>query len=80
MSEMTGRKELTINDFYRKLSERVSDYNARLLLHTAKMKSGVEGADNAVLGLDQARAMCLALINKGGPAFQVGKDLYRELQ
>ncbi len=71
---------LTIQDFYVKLSQRVSDYNARLMLRTAMFESGVEGEGSKVLELEQARAMCLALINKGGPAFQVGKDLYRNLQ
>lgn len=71
---------LTIQDFYVKLSQRVSDYNARLMLRTAMFESGVEGEGSKVLELEQAKAMCLALINKGGPAFQVGKDLYRNLQ
>lgn len=71
---------MTINDFYVKLSEKVSTYNARLMLRTAMLSSGVIGEDDKVLEAEQAKAICLALINKGGPAFQVGKSLYQTLQ
>ena len=72
--------DLTLQDFYVKLSERVSDYNARLIIRSAMLNSGVEGDQASKLAKEQARAMCLALIKKGGPAFQVGKDLYTRVQ
>jgi hypothetical protein len=70
----------TVNHIYARLSERMSNYNARLMLQSAILTSGVTATEDAVLENDQAKAICLALINKGGPAFQVGKDLYRVLQ
>jgi hypothetical protein len=72
----------TVNHIYLRLSERMSNYNARLALQSALLTSGitVQQEDHVILGADQAKAICLALINKGGPAFQVGKDLYRVLQ
>lgn len=74
-------KALTINHVYTKLSERVSTYNARLMLRSAIVTSGVQNTkEDQELNLEQARALCLALINKGGPAFQVGSDLYRIIQ
>ncbi|MGE0762460.1 MAG: hypothetical protein AB7N80_04205 [Bdellovibrionales bacterium] len=71
---------MTLNDIYLKLSERVSTYNARLMLRSAMLSSGVIGEDSQVLENEQAKAICLALINKGGPAFQVGKSMYQTLQ
>ncbi len=71
---------ITLNDFYLKLSEKVSTYNARLMLRTAMLSSGVTGDDHQRLENEQAKAICLALINKGGPGFQVGKSLYQTLQ
>lgn len=73
-------KTITINDIYSKLSQRVSTYNARLMLRSAIVTSGVASKEDVELDAEQARAICLALINKGGPAFQVGSDLYRNLQ
>ena len=71
---------VTVNDFYVKLTEKVSNYNARLMLRTAMLTSGVVGEDSQVLESEQVKAICLALINKGGPAFQVGKSMYSNLQ
>jgi len=72
--------DLTLQDFYMKLSERVSNYNAKLMLRTAMLNSGIDSDEATKLAKEQARAICLALIKKGGPAFQVGKDLYQRVQ
>lgn len=72
--------DIKLSDFYNRLSEKVSTYNARLMLRSAMVTSGVQAEDSAKLENDQAKAICLALINKGGPAFQVGKDMYGLLQ
>jgi len=69
----------TLNDVYSRLSERVTNYNARLLLHTVKVGSGVNYDQDAPLKQEDAEAICLELIKKGGPAFQVGKDLYNQV-
>ncbi len=69
----------TINHVLLRLSERMSSYNARLMLTAAMLKSGVEAQENELSSSD-AKAICLALINKGGPSFQVGQDLHRVLQ
>lgn len=69
----------TLNDFYMKLSERVSDYNAKLMLQSAVISTGVD--QNALtLEKEQVRAICLELIKRGGPAFQVGKAMYQSMQ
>ncbi len=76
-SEMSS---VTLQDFYKNLSQKVSAYNARLLLQTAVYHSGVSRDEAAPLKKDDARSICMQLINKGGPAFQVGKDMYQKLQ
>jgi hypothetical protein len=77
---MSSANTITVADIYAKLSQKVSTYNARLMLRSAMVTSGVEGEDGLVLENEQVKAICLALINKGGPSFQVGKDIYRTLQ
>ena len=71
---------LTLQDFYLKLSERVTNYNANLMLRSALISSGVTAERDAQLPKEDAQAICLAMIKKGGPAFQVGKDLYQLVQ
>lgn len=71
---------VTIHDFYVKLSERVSDFNARLLLHTALLKSGLKDERHAPLNSEDAKSICLALIGQGGPAFHVGRNMYQQIQ
>ena len=71
---------VTLADMQKSLCLRVSNYNARLLLHTAVQKSGIASTELQSLKKDDARSICMQLINQGGPAFQVGKDLYQQLQ
>ena len=61
-----------------RLQARVSVNNARLLLHSAKVQTGVMVDDQSVLNDEQAKALCMKLINQGGPAFQVGQSIYKE--
>lgn len=76
----TTTNSMTVNHIFLRLSERMSNYNARLMLQAAMVTSGVEAQAEQALENEQAKAICLALINRGGPSFQVGKDLYRVLQ
>lgn len=71
--------KITLNDFYCKLSERVSDYNAKLMLQSAVISTGLD-QNLSSLNNDEAKAICLELIKKGGPAFQVGKAMYQQVQ
>lgn len=75
-------KSLSTNVVLNSLKERVSSNNARLLLHTALVQIGRSGQDmdnGVVLSQDEAQKLCLVLINQGGPAFQVGKNLYKQV-
>lgn len=79
--ESTSVSKLTLNDFYSKLSEKVSDYNARLLMQSVMIGAGLSGSDHSsALKVEEARTLCLELIKKGGPAFQVGKVMYGQVQ
>jgi hypothetical protein len=71
---------VTIQDFYNQLASRVSEYNAKLLIQRAVQQSGLGTTESEQLKLDDAKAICLELIKKGGPAFQVGKDMYSRFQ
>lgn len=71
---------ITLNDFYTRLSRKVSDYNARLLLQSALQNSGVKGESHGPLKKSEAKTICLQLIKQGGPAFQVGRDMYTLVQ
>lgn len=79
MSE-NSMSSVTINDFYDQLASKVSAYNAKLLLQRAVLQSGLGNDHASRLRMDDAKAICLELIKKGGPAFQVGKDMYSRLQ
>ncbi len=70
----------SLNDIYVKLNQRVSAYNAKLLLNAAIVSSGVNGEKDDLLNVEDAKSLCLELIKKGGPAFQVGKDFYSQVQ
>lgn len=83
MSESQEMCGLSVNDFYIKLSEKVSGTNARLMLNSALMGFGYSDVDaineTQPLKIDDAKALCLELIKKGGPAFQVGKSMYHQI-
>ncbi len=70
--------ELTTRDFLNQLRSRVSAYDAQLILDSAIVSSGLEVTDESKMTKDEAKSLCLQLIKKGGPAFQVGSSIYRD--
>ncbi len=71
---------MTPNDFIERLRLRVSHYNARLVLHSAMVSTGLKVENDVVLTDEQFECLCLGLIKAGGPAFQVGQAMYREVK
>lgn len=71
-------KGLTAEIILTRLQQRVSKVHAKILLDTAKTETGLIIDNGTVLEIDQAKALCLKLINRGGPSFQVGQALYKE--
>ena len=72
-------QEYTMNDFLKALRERVSANNAKLLLHSAAVKSGMPIKMDEPMRKEEAQALCMELINSGGPGFQVGRAIYSEM-
>jgi len=70
---LTGKVILT------RLQQKVSINNAKLLLDSAKISTGMMKVDNELeLTQDQAKTLCMKLMNQGGPAFHVGQAIYKE--
>ena len=77
---MSQTEEYTMNVFLSELRERVSANNAKLLLHGAATKSGMPIKMDQPMKREEAQALCIELINSGGPCFQVGRKIYSQLQ
>lgn len=71
--------EITPQFFLKQLNQRVSQFDARLILDSAIVTSGLNLQMETKLDQEQAKGLCLELIKKGGPAFQVGTSIYRQL-
>ncbi len=74
---------LSEKDLLNKLSERLSFFDAEMILEAAMMSAGVMRRPAADIRngfkKKEARNICLALIKKGGPAFAVGAAVYKEV-
>lgn len=82
MSEVNSEvtmTEITLDAIRARLAEKVSGYNAKLLLNDAIVSSGVQTDFRTPLDSEMAKSICLALLAKGGPSFQVGKSLYKTI-
>lgn len=67
---------ITVNLFFNELKKRVSPSNARLLLDSAVVRTGINCAADAPLNSQDAHALCMELIRHGGQSFQVGRAVY----
>jgi hypothetical protein len=76
---MSKAEEFTMGYFYDELRKRVSANNAKLLLHTAAVKTGMSPRMETTLKKEDAQAICMELIRSGGPGFQVGRAIYTQL-
>jgi len=65
-------------DFLERLKSRMSGYTAQMTLSSALIDSGLDPKFESELNSDELKNLCLELIKKGGPAFQVGQAMYRE--
>jgi len=76
---MNQSGEFTMGYFYDELRKRVSANNAKLILHTAAVKTGMSPKLETALRKEDAQAICMELIRSGGPGFQVGRAIYGQL-
>ena len=75
---MENNNQVVNASLFRKgLEVRMSPFNARIILDSAFVSSGVEKTEET-LDKTQTQSLCLALIKKGGPAFQVGTEIYKK--
>lgn len=65
-------------DFMRRLTEKLTHFDASLVLEAAMLSAGVP-RNEGFLKKDETREICLQLIKRGGPAFSVGTGIYREV-
>jgi hypothetical protein len=72
------QSQLTLTHFLNQLQQRVSAFDAKLILDSAVVVAGIKYQAES-LNPEEAKNLCLELIKKGGPAFQVGSTLYKEL-
>lgn len=78
--ESLEMSSLTLNDIYVELTQRVSMFNARLMLDSSIQKSGVPNEEGAFLNKGEVKTICMELIRNGGPSFQVGKNIYNRMR
>jgi hypothetical protein len=76
---MADVNPITVNYFLDELKKRVSPSSAKLLLHTAVVRSGLIRPVDAELSKEEAQTLCLELIKTGGPGFQVGRSVYSQM-
>ncbi len=70
--------EVTMNVFFQELKKRVSPTNAKLLLHSAAVNTGMNFSMETKLNPEETKTLCLELIKNGGPCFQVGRTIYTQ--
>ncbi len=70
--------KLTVKVFYDTLKTKVSSQTARLILDAALIPMGMNAQQpEHQLTQEQAKDLCLEMIKRGGPAFNVGQTIYR---
>ncbi len=77
-NNIANTSSITPQFILNQLETRVTEYNARMILESALVSSGLNATYSDILDKDQSHSLCLALIKKGGPAFQVGTEIYRK--
>lgn len=75
---MVQTNDVTMNYFFTELKKRVSETNAKLLLHCASVNTGINMDMEASLNAEETKTLCLELIKSGGPGFHVGRTIYTQ--
>lgn len=74
-----ANSQITMNVFLLELKKRLSDSNAKLLLHSAVVNTGINCASDEPMNKEEAHNLCMELIKFGGPGFQAGRTVYTQL-
>ncbi len=75
---MYSKDQFTIEDFQVQLRLRLSAHSARMTFTSALISSGLD-TTLTVFNREETKTLCLAMINRGGPSFQVGKEMYKQI-
>jgi hypothetical protein len=73
-----GPTSVTEQVFLTRLREKLSHFDAEMVLEAAMLSAGVTRRTGCLQKLE-TRSICLALIKRGGPAFSVGTNIYKEV-
>jgi DhnA family fructose-bisphosphate aldolase class Ia len=77
---MADANPITMSLFLTELKKKVSDANAKLLLHTAVVRAGIQYPQDEPLKKEDAHILCMELIKSGGPGFHVGRTVYQQIR
>jgi hypothetical protein len=78
VDQKKSRVRVREEDFIRRLTEKLTHFDATIILEAAMLSAGVSRQDG-FFKKEEARGICLELIKRGGPAFSVGTGIYREV-
>lgn len=78
MAAAKSRVRVGEKHFLDRLSEKLTHFDANMILEAAMLTAGVQRQEG-LFKKDEAKEICLALINRGGPAYSVGAFIYREV-
>jgi hypothetical protein len=71
--------QITMDLFLTELKKKCSDSNAKLLLHSAAVRTGLQLSVAGPLKKEEAHTLCMELIKAGGPGFQAGRTVYSQM-
>lgn len=74
-----SRIRVNQHDFIKRLTEKLTHFDAQMILDAAMISAGVETKGDGFFKKDEAKEICLELIKRGGPAYSVGAGIYREV-
>jgi hypothetical protein len=65
-------------DFMKRLTEKLTHFDASLVLEAAMRNAGVDRHEG-LFRKEETKNICLELIKRGGPAYSVGAGIYKEV-
>lgn len=77
LENVKPRVRVRHEDFILRLTEKMTHFDANLILEAAMRNAGVD-KQHGFFKKDETKQICLALIKRGGPAYSVGVGIYRE--
>ena len=73
-----SRSGFNVNDVFNELRKAYTVFDARMILDATCGHAGVTESWDDELSLDKGTELCMGLIDRGGPAFKVGTEIYKQ--